>query len=364
MAQQNSLQPGQNQQGSSNPQQATVQTNAQTQQLSQNTQQNNQNLTSQNQQQSSNQQSSNQQSSNLFQPGSKTLFPQSGNTSSQTGSSGVGSGGGSGSGGVLNLNKPTENKPSSLFPNPTANTASSANTTANNTVTNSNTTTTNLASNLKTANPSTNTGQGQGILGQSQTQSSSIGSKNQIAPNKSLEELFKEWKKDLDEQTKNFEKLASSLIDHEKEAVDNYSNGENLRVIIKTMWRDYEGIKNTLELIDHGQNELLGRLDGVEKELSNYLHPSQSNQENRSSRTELINNAQKLNKDIFEIEKELINLVQEMNQPENSEESSQITEVILNNYFDAIQSLDSETLVATDKLRQIENLLSSRQFLE
>ena len=67
-----------------------------------------------------------------------------------------------------------------------------------------------------------------------------------------------------------------------------------------------------------------------------------------------------MNTDIYQIEDEMFNLVNEMNQPVDEKDPGQLTESVLNNYFDALQFIETETLKAMNKLSKIETLLSNR----
>ena len=183
--------------------------------------------------------------------------------------------------------------------------------------------------------------------------------------NLTVEELLRSWKKDLDSQVENFQKSAKSLTQHEQDAFKNMQMAEQLNNILGEMEKEYKAIEFTLGGIDKGQDDLYHKLEIIEYELSNFLYPNQNNEtSNVSNRTGLITLAKNLNTEIYQIEEELGRLVNEMNQPVTDKDSTQLTENILNNYFDALQWLEVETLKAMNKLSRVESMLSTRQLFE
>lgn len=72
--------------------------------------------------------------------------------------------------------------------------------------------------------------------------------------------------------------------------------------------------------------------------------------------------AQRLNTEIYQIEQDLASLISDMNQPIGDKDATQLSENILNNYFDALQWLESETLRTMNKLAKVENLMSSKLY--
>jgi hypothetical protein len=126
------------------------------------------------------------------------------------------------------------------------------------------------------------------------------------------------------------------------------------------MNREYKSIEIALDGIEKGQNDLYYKLDAVETDLSNYLYPTQTPE--NQPRSNLISMAQRLNTEIYQIEQDLSTLVTDMNQPIGDKDSTQLSENILNNYFDALQWLENETLKTMNKLAKVENLMSSKLY--
>lgn len=166
----------------------------------------------------------------------------------------------------------------------------------------------------------------------------------------------------MDSQVQNFQGLTKFLTQHELDAYKNLEMGEQLVETLNEMEKEYRAIEFSLGGIDKGQDNLYQKLDIIEQELSNYLYPEQSRPmpESSMSRIDLVNMARRMNGDIFQIEEEMFNLVQEMNQPVDEKDPTQLSENILNNYFDALQFIETETLKSMNKLSKIESLLSNQ----
>jgi hypothetical protein len=179
--------------------------------------------------------------------------------------------------------------------------------------------------------------------------------------NMTTDELLRSWKKDLDSQVDNFQVLSKGLTQHIVDCYKNVDTIKQLDGVLTEMGKEFGAIQYTLDGIDKGQDNLYQKLDIIEQELQNYLYPEQNRAllEGTMTRTDLINKARRMNNELFQIEDEMSNLVGEMNQPLDEKDPTQLTENVLNNYYDALQFIESETIKSMGKLNQIENLLSN-----
>ena len=200
--------------------------------------------------------------------------------------------------------------------------------------------------------------QGSVFGAQQKPQGSSIGAGEDI----SIEGLLKSWKEDLDKQVQVFAEVNKSLEQHEADVYKNVDLGGKLLKNLQQMEKEYRAIEFACDGIDKGQNNLMNKLNVVEQELSNYLYPEQSKPltEGKMSRTDLINQAKNLNNEISKVEKEMTKLITEMSQPVGDKEDDQLSENLLDSYFDALQFVESETLKSITKLNKIESELVSQ----
>jgi len=139
-------------------------------------------------------------------------------------------------------------------------------------------------------------------------------------------------------------------------------SSEKLNQIVDDMNKEYRAIEIALEGIEKGQNDLYYKLDTVEADLNNYLYPTQGTIDSSKVKSHLIGMSKQLNEDIYQIEQDLGSLVKDMNQPVGEGDVTQLSENILNNYFDALQWLENETFKTMNKLARVESLMSSKMY--
>lgn len=96
------------------------------------------------------------------------------------------------------------------------------------------------------------------------------------------------------------------------------------------------------EFINTLQEDLYNKLEILEKELSRYVLPNL--QDHRHHKGDIISKAKHVNLELSRVDKEITELVDAINRPDLESGGSFMTQNILNNYFDALQMIETQTV--------------------
>merc|ERR1711935_866250 len=86
-----------------------------------------------------------------------------------------------------------------------------------------------------------------------------------------MDDLFKEWKKEMESQLKDLQGIGSGLRSNEEELVKKYLTIGSMKHAFDDTMRDYKQVDDNFEKINKDQDNIAKKLEVLEKEIDNQI---------------------------------------------------------------------------------------------
>lgn len=180
-------------------------------------------------------------------------------------------------------------------------------------------------------------------------------SKKNLISKKRIQDLFTEWKSELEQQAQDFKKISDKSISVEKAAYDCQKEVLLLRDVVDNVKNDNKTLNETIDLILSEQNDLSGAIDVIDKEIDKTLAQINQNKPlTYEDKENIYKAADQVNSDITELEKEIHKISRNINDTFETETHNGVDlEIILDTFLETLDWIETN---ASNVTSRIENL--------
>ncbi|CAG9321976.1 unnamed protein product [Blepharisma stoltei] len=186
-------------------------------------------------------------------------------------------------------------------------------------------------------------------------------SKKQILSKRRIQDLFQDWKTELDSQALAFREVTEKSIGIEKSAYDCQKEIITLRDVLDKVKSDSKLANETMDLITAEQNDLSGALDVIDKELEKIL--TQMNIGGffgkglrHDDKENIYKAADSVKLNISDLEKNMQKITKSVNDTfETEQENGLDLETILDTYLEALDWIEVNAVNLNSKIENLEH---------
>lgn len=178
--------------------------------------------------------------------------------------------------------------------------------------------------------------------------------------NEALQDLFKRWKKDMDQQLLDLQDVGMGLRSNEEELVKKYQTINKMKAANHDTQFEFQNVDSKFEKISGDQDLVLEKLTFLEKELQNYVTVNNIQPGNYGrpiNQQNILTKCQDMTRKVNIIEKEMDSMINKMGDSKvrNDNTYQSDTNTILNNFYESLRQLEIVTVNYQSQLDSFEN---------
>jgi hypothetical protein len=182
-----------------------------------------------------------------------------------------------------------------------------------------------------------------------------------------MDDLFKEWKKEMQLQLKDLQGIGSGLRGNEEELVKKYLTIGSMKHAFEDTMRDYQQVDDNFEKINKDQDNIAKKLEVLEKEIDNQIKsdPRFANLDKPGGQQNILTKCQEMTKKVSTLDDEMEKMITKLDENQidrgvsDSGSLQSDTNMILTNFYDSLRQLEIVTMTYQNQLDQIESELNN-----